>query len=467
MKKLFLILLIPISIYPQGIEIKSLSTNINTNNAEINFIQLNDSTAFFTSITDSENSIESSIYMTSLQNNEWSYKKYSKFNSDIFNSANIFFSPKGKVFFTICDIDMINCRIVCFEKERKGFVEILPIINEEVNTQAHFAKHNNQEVLYFVSDREGGFGGMDIWLSMIDKNGNFGVPINAGERINTSLDEITPFFNPYENTLYFSSNRKGGLGGFDVYKSNGKLNLWKKTSNVKQFNSKDDEMYLSFYSKDKGYFSSNRKGAKYETTEFCCNDIFSFESINIDTIPPLTNWLDFSSISLYFHNDEPDCCTMEDTTQRTYKEAYISYFKLIDEYQNHNDSLNGFFDQNLRANYNQFLAVLDKVKNDLENGSKIELQIRGYASPLHKFEYNINLSKRRIKSVINFISVYQNAVLSKRLKSGDLVITELPLGESRVSEKTSDDPKDKRNSIYSLDAMLERKIEIVNIRLKE
>ena len=131
MKKLFLILLIPISIYPQGIEIKSLSTNINTNNAEINFIQLNDSTAFFTSITDSENSIESSIYMTSLQNNEWSYKKYSKFNSDIFNSANIFFSPKGKVFFTICDIDMINCRIVCFEKERKGFVEILPIINGE------------------------------------------------------------------------------------------------------------------------------------------------------------------------------------------------------------------------------------------------------------------------------------------------------------------------------------------------
>ena len=63
--------------------------------------------------------------------------------------------------------------------------------------------------------------------------------------------------------------------------------------------------------------------------------------------------------------------------------------------------------------------------------------------------------------------MYQNAVLSKHLKSGDLVITQLPLGESKVSEKTSDDPKDKRNSIYSLDAMLERKIEIVNIRLNE
>lgn len=467
MKKLFLILLIPITIYPQGIEIKSLSSNINTNNAEINFIQLNDSTAFFTSITDSENNIESSIYMTSLHNNEWSYKKYSKFNSDIFNSANIFFSPKGKVFFTICDIEMINCRIVCFEKERKGFVEILPIINEEVNTQAHFAKHNNQEVLYFVSDRKGGFGGMDIWLSMIDKNGNFGVPINAGERINTSLDEITPFFNPYENTLYFSSNRKGGLGGFDVYKSNGKLNLWKKTSNVKQFNTKDDEMYLSFYSKDKGYFSSNRKGAKYETTEFCCNDIFSFEIIEIDTIFPEINWVDFEPLELYFHNDEPDCCTMKTITNQTYKDAYISYFKLVDEYKSQNDSLNNFFETTLKLSYNRLKKLLEMLLLELDDGKKIELQIRGFASPLHKFEYNINLSQRRIQSVINYISTYHNTVLSKYLKTGQLTIVELPLGESKVSKNTSDNPYDIKNSIYSLEAIMERKIEIVKVILKD
>ena len=88
---------------------------------------------------------------------------------------------------------------------------------------------------------------MDIWLSMIDNNGNFGVPINAGSRINSSADEITPFFNQLENKLYFSSNRKGGAGGFDVYSSLGRLNLWNKIDNLKWLNSKDDEMYLRFY----------------------------------------------------------------------------------------------------------------------------------------------------------------------------------------------------------------------------
>jgi hypothetical protein len=465
MKNIVFCLFLPLALFSQQIfEIKTLEETINTFGAELNFVQINDSVAFYTSLND-DNGYQSSVYFTKNNNGKWLKGKYSKYNSESFNTGDISFSSNKKIVFSICDFEN-SCDLVILKNDK--FSKLESINNKgNKNVQSHLVKHNNQEVLYFVSDREDGFGGMDIWLSIIDENGNFGVPINAGERINTSSDEITPFFSPYENTLYFSSNRKGGLGGFDVYKSNGKLNLWTKASNVKHFNSKDDEMYLSFYSKDKGYFSSNRRGAKYETTEFCCNDIFSFKSINIDTIPPLTNWLDFSPISLYFHNDEPDCCTMEVTTQKTYKEAYISYFKLIDEYENQNDSLNSFFDQNLRANYNQFLAILDKVKNDLENGSKIELQIRGYASPLHKFEYNINLSKRRIKSVINFISVYQNAVLSKHLKSGDLVVTELPLGESKVSEKTSDDPKDKRNSIYSLDAMLERKIEIVNIRLNE
>ena len=465
MKNIVFCLFLPLALFSQQLfEIKTLEETINTFGAELNFVQINDSVAFYTSIND-DNGYQSSVYFTKNNNGKWLKGKYSKYNSESFNTGDISFSSNRKIVFSICDFEN-SCDLVILKNDK--FSKLESINNKgNKNVQSHLVKHNNQEVLYFVSDREDGFGGMDIWLSIIDENGNFGVPINAGERINTSSDEITPFFSPYENTLYFSSNRKGGLGGFDVYKSNGKFNLWTKASNVKHFNSKDDEMYLSFYSKDKGYFSSNRKGAKYETTEFCCNDIFSFESINIDTIPSLTNWLDFSPISLYFHNDEPDCCTMEATTQKTYKEAYISYFKLIDEYENQNDSLSGFFDQNLRANYNQFLAVLDKVKNDLEKGSKIELQIRGYASPLHKFEYNINLSKRRIKSVINFISVYQNAVLSKHLKSGDLVVTELPLGESKVSEKTSDDPKDKRNSIYSLDAMLERKIEIVNIRLNK
>ena len=226
-------------------------------------------------------------------------------------------------------------------------------------------------------------------------------------------------------------------------------------------------MYLSFFNEKIGYFSSNRKGAKYESNEFCCNDIFSFEIIEIDTIATEFNWVNFEPLELYFHNDEPDCCTMKTTTNKTYKDAYISYFKLVDEYRNQNDSLNNFFEAKLKSNYNRLIDLLDMLLIELDSDKKIELQIRGFSSPLHKFEYNINLSQRRIKSVINFISTYQNSLLSKYLNNGQLSIIELPLGESKVSEHTSDNPNDIKNSIYSLGAISERKIEIVKVILKD
>ena len=152
-------------------------------------------------------------------------------------------------------------------------------------------------------------GGLDIWLSIIDKNGNFGIPINAGSNINSTNDEITPFYNHYNGTMYFSSNRNGGLGGFDIYKAEGSLNIWREPKNVEELNTPQDDLYLTFYNEKRGYFSSNREGAKFQNTEYCCNDIFSFEYLsiqNIDTITPKKGVQDYLPLNLYFHNDEPD-----------------------------------------------------------------------------------------------------------------------------------------------------------------
>ena len=465
MKKLFFIFVLPLSLLAQqDFKIEPLDGHVNTFGAELNFIQINDTLAFYTSIQD-EGSYQSSIYFTTKRNKKWGKGKYSKYNSELFDTGDISFLNDDIIAFTLCDVQN-NCQLVSLVNGRFIKIEALEKLGKK-NIQSHITAHNNQNVIYFVSDREGGFGGLDIWLSVIDINGNFGVPINAGSRINSSADEITPFYNHFETTLYFSSNRKKGRGGFDIYKSKGKLNLWKFAENTKQFNTKEDEMYLTFFNENTGYFSSNRKGAKYESTEFCCNDIFSFEIIEIDTIPPEVNWVDFEPLELYFHNDEPDCCTMKTTTNQTYKDAYISYFKLVDEYKNQNDSLNNFFETTLKPNYNRLINLLGMLSLELDGGKKIELQIRGFASPLHKFEYNINLSQRRIKSVINYISTYHNTVLSKYLKTGQLSIVELPLGESNVSENTSDNPHDIKNSIYSLEAIKERKIEIVKVILKD
>ena len=283
MRKLLIIILIPFSFLAQEIEIKQLPGNINTNGAEINFFQTNDSTAFFTVINNENEFRESFIYTCRLIDNEWRDKRYAKYNNDILNAANISFSKRGKVVFSNCNKEMKECKIGFLDiKNSEGYREIpLGYQKEILNTQGHITKHNAQEVLYFVSDRKGGFGGLDIWLSIIDKAGNFGIPINAGNKINSSADEITPFFNTNDGNMYFSSNRKKGVGEFDIYKTEGRFNLWNKPQNVKELNTKQDEMYLTFYNKNEGHLASNRKGTKFENAEYCCNDIFSFKYLFI------------------------------------------------------------------------------------------------------------------------------------------------------------------------------------------
>ena len=469
MKHIIIILFFPLFILSQEIAVEQLPDNINTNGAEINFFQISDTVAFFTVITDEKGVLESSIYTSILRNNEWGQKKYSKYNSELFNLANISFSKKGKVFFSICDKEMTNCKIVYIDKENsRGYNEIPAIHNNNLSTQAHITRHNTQEVLYFISDRIDGFGGLDIWLSTIDKNGNFGTPINAGKNINSEADEITPFFNQNDGRMYFSSNRKDGVGDFDIYSSEGKLNFWNSPINVSELNTEKDEMYLTFYDENRGYLASNREGAKFENLEYCCNDIFSFNYLTTkeEISNLLSNLHSYLPLKLYFHNDEPDCCTMNVTTKNTYKDAYISYFKMKDEYEKQNTNASDFFEMELKENFNKLNIILEMLLLDLNNKNKIELQIRGYASPLHNAEYNRNLSLRRISSFINYLKKYKNGMFSKFIQSQFLTITELPFGESASLENVSDNPNDKKNSIYSIGAMKERKIEIVDVILK-
>ena len=469
----FLIIIItsPYFLLSQEVLVNQLPQEINTNDSEINFIQINDSTAYYTVIHQNKNKMKSNIYTTSFVEGNWSKRKKNIYNANFFNTGNISFSDKEGSFFTICNDDMSECKIVYLEKNKTDvFKEITELSsNYYFNTQGSFFQDNEQKMLYFVSDRKGGFGGLDIWVSIIDNNGNFGVPINAGNNINSSNDEITPFYNKHDGMMYFSSNKKNGLGGFDIYKSEGKLNFWKEAKNVKELNTKKDEMYLTFYNERKGYLSSNRNSLNCKNEENCCNDIFSFEYKKdiSDTIKLPTKPYEYLPLSLYFHNDEPDCCTMSITTKKTYKEAYVSYVILKSDYENKNKDLSSFFKEELQTNFNVLNILFADLLFDLLNGKNIELQIRGYASPLHESKYNKNLSKRRIASFINYLDEFNRGVLKGYRLSNQLIIKELSLGESTSSEKVSDDINDKQKSIYSIEAMMERKIEIVDVILKE
>ncbi len=102
------------------------------------------------------------------------------------------------------------------------------------------------KTLYFTSNRPGGKGGKDIWKTTLDENGRWTKAVNMGERINTDKDEVCPFIHYDDQTLYFSSNGHVGMGGFDIfYCRKVDDSLWTMPVNIGYpINTAGDEMNL-------------------------------------------------------------------------------------------------------------------------------------------------------------------------------------------------------------------------------
>jgi len=136
--------------------------------------------------------------------------------------------------------------------------------NKASNTHPAVSKDGNR--LYFVSDQEGGFGGMDLYFVEKLTDGNWGSPINAGKIVNTSGNELFPIFS--DGKFYISSDGHDGIGGLDIYNVNIKNdNIIEVKNEGYPVNSSYDDMSYSKIGQ-KGYFVSNR---------YSSDDIFSFD----------------------------------------------------------------------------------------------------------------------------------------------------------------------------------------------
>lgn len=127
--------------------------------------------------------------------------------------------------------------------------------------------------LYFASNRPGGYGQHDIWVTYLDENGLWSKPVNCGELINTAGNEMSPFIHPDNKTLYFSSDGHPGLGGYDLFLCRtDSLNKTMPAENLGYpVNTHRDEIGLIVNARaDKAYFSSDvdRKWGK---------DIYTFD----------------------------------------------------------------------------------------------------------------------------------------------------------------------------------------------
>ncbi|WP_168797543.1 OmpA family protein [Neolewinella litorea] len=134
------------------------------------------------------------------------------------------------------------------------------------------------EVLFFVSDMPGGFGGYDIYYATYEGDGRYGSPVNLGETINTVGDETTPFY--FDGTLYFSTNGLPTMGGTDLFYSTWNGSNWSAPTNMGPgFNSSVDDQSLSIYNEGLvGFMTSNRPGeGRSVKSQTCCDDIYAFE----------------------------------------------------------------------------------------------------------------------------------------------------------------------------------------------
>lgn len=484
------------------IEVKNIGNSINTYDSELGATLLNDSMLIYSSLRDEkmkdDNEVtDTSFYLMKLfsanrKGEVWlsDAKLDEKINEKGYHVANGCLNTKGNTFYyNKCDRNL-QCKIYAISYENGEWGKPYEVIQvNSVNyttTQPYITEIDNKEVLFFSSNREGGEGMMDIWYS-VNEDGQFQLPKNAGKVINSIEDEITPFYNLEDSSLYFSSNWHEGLGGFDIFSSKTDLKNFSPIKNMGYpINTSTNDFYYSIRNKT-ALLTSNRKGSYTKKGETCCNDVYYYQipdtvKKEFTTLEELNRYL---PVKLYFHNDHPNPRSRDTITTLNYVSTYKDYTRLYNEYKREfSDGLKGVEKDDALVDIEDlFSSYIDKGAKDLEMftpllikeleaGKQVVLTIKGFASPLSKSDYNVNLTLRRISSLINYLSEYENGKILPYINGtaengGLLTFTKVPFGEYQSVKEISDDLADKRNSVYSPGAALERKIEIIAIAVTD
>jgi len=407
------------------------------------------------------------------------------------NTGNGSFSLDGKRFYySLCTEKSANysCKIMVANYENgawKNSDSLGSIINEfgANTTQPYIGSVNGEEWLFFSSDREDGEGGMDLFYSKITNGNQYGKVKNL-KSINSIGNEITPFWDTTSNKLYFSSDWYEGFGGFDIFSSQLNENFETPINSGIPANSPANDLYY-FTQADTSYVSSNRKGVYFSKNPTCCSDIFSLKPIPVPIVETPQETLEELNarlpVRLYFHNDIPDPRSWDTLTNVNYQASYNDYVKLLPTYQKeYGKGLSGqnaqdaaediedFFLEYVQKGMSDLELFRDLLLKELQKGAKINISIKGFASPLAKTDYNVNLTKRRITSLKNYLGEWDNGVFLPFIKGTAengalLTFTQIPFGEYTANRLISDNINDLKNSVYSRVAALERKIEIQSV----
>lgn len=290
-----------------GTEITNLGPNINSEYSDYSpVISLDENALFFTSrrlrvdssnisaIIPDDGKYYEDIYVSFRDriSGEWGPAKMVDLDNRVReNEATISVSSDGQKLYIYHDVAG-DGNIYYTEYLDTSYSEMQPLGNHVNSTswETHITFTPDEKTLYFVSDRPGGLGGRDIYRCNLLPNGKWSEPFNLGAPINSQWDEDAPFISADGKTLFFSSNSNKSMGGFDIFFStfNEDGTISEPTPIGVPINSVDDDVFFITSADGKrGYFSSVREDTRGE------KDIYMIEldTINVVNVAILKGYI--------------------------------------------------------------------------------------------------------------------------------------------------------------------------------
>ncbi|MDB5011104.1 MAG: Outer rane porin precursor [Mucilaginibacter sp.] len=402
------------------------------------------------------------FYQSTNQNGKWLNASYlsDRINTPNFNEGSESISQDGKfLFFTGCNRPDGLGRCDIYIAQKKGDSWGKPFdLSQPVNTSGWESQPSisaDGRTLYFVSNRKGGYGGYDIWKSVLTSKG-WGEPENLGPNINTSFSEQSPFIHADDSTLYFCSNGWPGMGGQDLFVSKlGKDGKWQKPENLGYpINTNGNESGLTISANGAtAYFASNNLNGSGGF------DIYTFE-LPVKVRPHVVTYVKgivndaktkqpleaaVEIIDLQNNNSVyQDYSSVEQgdflatiTSGKNYglnisKSGYLFYsenFSLIGHESNNPFNIsvllqpieignkvilkNIFFDTNKFEIKPESIPELQKLIDFLTVNPTLQIEISGHTDNVGNDQANQTLSENRAKSVYNYLIA--NKIATARL----------------------------------------------------
>ncbi len=269
---------------PPGI-LLNMGRRINSRKADYGpTLALNDDVLIFTSQrNESQKGLDfvenEDLFFSIRKNGFWEESQELKAINSEYNEGSACLSrDKKTLYFSRCEspLSIGNCDIFMATMQEDSTWSNIQNLGFNVNSiswDSHPSLSHTEDTLYFASDRIGGFGLSDIYFTYKDKNGNWTRAQNLGPVINTRKNDVSPFYHPMHQVLYFSSNGQlYSFGEFDIYKAHQKDGKWSEPINIGPLvNGPGNEFYFTIDSESRDLYYS-----RSTTRDLEKQDLYSF-----------------------------------------------------------------------------------------------------------------------------------------------------------------------------------------------